>query len=121
MMMPESKAEKVMKRKHSRQLVLLIFLLLYNFLLGELLTMRSQASILKESTCQNRSFREQFLFPALYDEIAKKEEMEDCLTATMLKGNFQPQEIFTDFSIYQRFKPKESILSCDVSGRLSSG
>ena len=113
MMMPESKAEKVMKRKHSRQLVLLVFLLLYNFLLGEVLTMRSQASILKESTCQNRSFREQFLFPALYDEIAKKEEMEDCLTATMLKGNFQPQEIFTDFSIYQRFKPKEYILLRD--------
>lgn len=86
-----------MRNRQKNQVIFLVFLLLLNFLLQEMLLYRSRASILKENTCMSSGFREQKLSQDLYEALqkasAKGAEFADLLTTTMLQGNFYPERI----------------------------
>ena len=100
-----------MRNRQKNQVIFLVFLLLLNFLLQEMLLYRSRASILKENTCMSSSFREQKLSQDLYEALqkasAKGEEFADLLTTTMLQGSFYPERISADSDPYVHFKSGE--------------
>ena len=77
----------------------------------EVLKERSKASVLYENVWEGKEFRRQDLKPELYEKILdsarKPEKFSDILTATMLHGNFHPEEVIPDKRIFWKYKSEE--------------
>lgn len=100
-----------MRSRKKSHLPALVFLLLLTGSLLAAIRERSQASVLKEDLVFTEAFREQALTANLYEQIQKAAaagaDFGELFTATMLHGNFYPEEIWTDSRVYRRYKEKE--------------
>lgn len=99
-----------MKRKESNFLLALVFLLLLTASLLCIIKERGAVSVLKEDSCEQEDFRRQCLKTEVYEQIEKETNkggnFAEVLTATMLHGNFYPEEMYTDSSFYRKYKPE---------------
>ena len=100
-----------MKSEWKSFLIWLLFLAVACSALQTILAERSHVSFLKEYTCETWEFRQQHLPAELSDQIKKLERTDrnfsEILTVTMLEGKFFPRIIFTDSSLYRKYKPEE--------------
>ena len=100
-----------MKSEWKSFLIWLLFLAVACSALQTILAERSHVSFLKEYTCETWEFRQQHLPAELSDQIKELERTDrnfsEILTVTMLEGKFFPRIIFTDSSLYRKYKPEE--------------
>ena len=107
-----------MRSTGKNSLLALVFLLLFTGSLLAVLKERSEVSVLKENTCEQADFRRQHLETEIYEQIRKETQKGgdfcEILTATMLQGNFYPEKMYTDSSVYRKYKPKAffSLMRC---------
>ena len=75
---------------------------------------RSVASVLDMDICMSEKFREQKLSSGLYRKLKEMETEEiswtDLLTASMLDGDFSPEDIPQNRDLYLKYKEKEYIM-----------
>lgn len=100
-----------MKNGWGKYVIFLLAALLCTAALRILIVERSHASVLKEDICEQKEFRRQHLTPDIYSKIAEKaknrEDFSDILTATMLNGEFHPENISVEKDAYLKYKSRE--------------
>ena len=103
-----------MKSHWKGYVLLFTALLLWTAAMMLLLETRSRVSILKEDTCEQSDFREQYVPPRLYEEMTEQTktggDFGDILTATMLSGKFYPKEVSLEKDLFLKYKPQEYAL-----------
>ena len=98
-----------------RYILSLLVLLLVIVVIQTTLELRSRASGLKEDSCEQIDFRQQYVTSGLYCGLQKMTEdtkvgtdgFADILTATMLNSDFYPKQILPDSTPYKKYKPAE--------------
>ena len=98
-----------------RYILSLLVLLLVIVVIQTTLELRSRASGLKEDSCEQIDFRQQYVTSGLYCGLQKMTEdtkvgtdgFADILTATMLNSGFYPKQALPDAVPYQKYKPAE--------------
>lgn len=96
-----------------RYILSLLVLLLVIVVIQTTLELRSRASGLKEDSCEQIDFRQQYVTSGLYCGLQKMTEdtkvgtdgFADILTATMLNSDFYPKQILPDSTPYKKYKP----------------
>lgn len=98
-----------------RYILSLLVLLLVIVVIQTTLELRSRASGLKEDSCEQIDFRQQYVTSGLYCGLQKMTEdtkvgtdgFADILTATMLNSDFYPKQILPDSTPYKKYKSAE--------------
>lgn len=100
-----------MKTRQWRWIVLFVVTVLFSASMEEMIRERAQASVLQEDTGTTMAFREQYFLPELCAALMKKttgrSEFSRVLTASMLNGDFFPEELSFDSAPYIKYKRQE--------------
>lgn len=100
-----------MIKKYIRLCLFLLLLLCLSQVLLAYLRQRSQVSGLTMVTNETEEFRRQQLSEKLVGQLVEEEIdpgiLPSTLTATMIQGDFSPDTIVEDYSLYEKYKPSE--------------
>ncbi len=103
-----------MRRRFFHSVLVLLLLVFFSVTMEWGIRERSEASVLSEYACEEMKFREQYMPEDVFQEISEEKNMWEVFTATMLKGDFYPEQLNRESGVYKKYKKEEFYKLCNI-------